>query len=74
MRRLRVRQAARDEIATAFDWYLERLPAAAGRFLESMDKAMRLIEEAPERHPIIRGACVACSCGGSPDYASISIK
>ena len=55
MRRLRVRKTARAEIAAAFDWYLERSPAAAGRFLEAVDEALRLIEEAPERHPIIRG-------------------
>ena len=55
MRRLRVRKTARAEIAAAFDWYLERSPAAAGRFLEAVDEALRLIEEVPERHPIIRG-------------------
>ena len=55
MRRLRVRKTARAEIAAAFDWYLERSPAAAGRFLEAVDQALRLIEEGPERHPIIRG-------------------
>lgn len=55
MRRLRVRKAARAEIAAAFAWYLERSPQAAGRFLEAVDEAMRLIEEAPERHPVIRG-------------------
>jgi toxin ParE1/3/4 len=55
VRRLRVRKTARAEIAAAFDWYLERSPAAARGFLEAVDQAMRLIEEAPERHPIIRG-------------------
>ncbi|MGH7700129.1 MAG: type II toxin-antitoxin system RelE/ParE family toxin [Gemmatimonadales bacterium] len=55
MRRLRVRKTARAEIAAAFDWYLERSPAAAGRFLEAVDEALRLIEEGPERHSIIRG-------------------
>lgn len=55
MRGLRVRKAARAEIAAAFDWYLQRSPAAAAQFLEAMDQAMRLIEEAPEGHPVIRG-------------------
>lgn len=55
MRRLRVRKAARAEIAAAFDWYLRRSPAAAAQFLEAMDQAMRLIEEAPEGHPVTRG-------------------
>lgn len=55
MRRLRVRKTARDEIAAAFDWYLERSPAAAARFLEAVSEALQLIEDAPERHPIIRG-------------------
>ena len=55
MRRLRVRKAARAEVAAAFAWYLERSPAAAQRFLEAVDEAMQLIEEAPARHPIIRG-------------------
>lgn len=55
MRRLRVRKTARAEIAAVFDWYLERSPAAAEGFLEAFDEAMRLIEEAPERHPVICG-------------------
>ena len=55
MRRLRVRKIARAEIVAAFEWYLERSPAAAQQFLDAVDAAMVLIEEAPERHPIIRG-------------------
>lgn len=55
MRRLRVRKTARAEIVAAFEWYLERSPAAAQRFLDAVDEAMRVIEEAPERQPIIRG-------------------
>jgi plasmid stabilization system protein ParE len=55
VRRLRVRKTARAEITAAVDWYFARSPAAAGQFLEAVDAAMRLIEEAPERHPIIRG-------------------
>lgn len=55
MRRLRVRKAARAEITAAFEWYLARSPRAASRFLEAVDDAMRRIEEAPERQPVIRG-------------------
>ena len=55
MRRLRVRKVARAEILAAFEWYLERSPAAAERFLAAVDDAMRRIEEAPERYPLIRG-------------------
>jgi len=55
VRRLRVRKTARAEIDAAFAWYLERSPAAAVRFLEQVDGAMKLIEEAPEQAPIIRG-------------------
>lgn len=55
MRRLRVRKIARAEIDAAFDWYLRRSPAAAEQFLKAVDDAIALIEEAPERQPIIRG-------------------
>ena len=55
MRRLRVRKIARDDIVATFEWYLERSPAAAQQFLEAVDDAITYIEEATERHPIIRG-------------------
>ena len=55
MRRLRVRKVARAEILAAFEWYLERSPAAAERFMAAVDDAMRRIEEAPEFYPLIRG-------------------
>jgi plasmid stabilization system protein ParE len=53
--RLRVRKTARTEIAAALDWYWERSPAAARQFIEAINEAMQRIEEAPERHPIVRG-------------------
>lgn len=37
------------------EWYLERSPAAAERFLEAVNDAMQVIEEGPERQPVIRG-------------------
>jgi plasmid stabilization system protein ParE len=49
VRRLRVRKTARAEITAAFAWYLERSRAAAQRFLDAVDEAMQLIEEAPAR-------------------------
>ncbi len=55
MRRLRVRKIARAEIVAAFEWYLERSPTAAEGFLDAVNDAMKRIEEAPERHPIVRG-------------------
>lgn len=55
MSRLRVRKIARAEIVAAFEWYLDRSPAAAQQFLHSVDEAMRMIEESPERYPVIRG-------------------
>lgn len=44
MRRLRVRKIARAEILAAFEWYLERSPAAAERFLAAVDDGMRRID------------------------------
>jgi hypothetical protein len=38
VRRLRVRKTARAEIVAAFEWYLERSPIAAERFLEAVDE------------------------------------
>ena len=55
MRRLRVRKIARTEIVAAFQWYLKRSPTAAQQFLDGVDDAITLIEEAPEHHPVIRG-------------------
>ncbi|MGH7341961.1 MAG: type II toxin-antitoxin system RelE/ParE family toxin, partial [Candidatus Rokuibacteriota bacterium] len=55
MRRLRVRKIAQAELAAAFEWYLGRSPAAAGRFLTAVDNAIERIEQSPERYPVIRG-------------------
>jgi plasmid stabilization system protein ParE len=55
VRRLRVRKIARAEIVAAFEWYLERSPAAAREFVDAVEEAMSVIEEAAERHPIIQG-------------------
>ncbi|MBI4546059.1 MAG: type II toxin-antitoxin system RelE/ParE family toxin [Gemmatimonadetes bacterium] len=66
MRRLRVRKIARAEIVAAFEWYLERSPAAAQQFLNAVDDAMTLIAEAPERHPIVRGSSSSRSPAALP--------
>lgn len=55
MHQLRVRKIARTEIVAAFEWYFERSPGAARQFLDAVDEAMGVIEESPERHPVIRG-------------------
>lgn len=39
----------------AFNWYLARSPRAAERFLEAVDGALRAVESAPKRQPVIRG-------------------
>lgn len=53
--RLRVRQQANAEIAAAFSWYLTRSPRAAERFLGAVDRAIKMIEKTPLRHPVIHG-------------------
>lgn len=40
--------AARTEIREALDWYLDRSPRAADRFLSEIDTAVILIRESPE--------------------------
>jgi len=53
--RLRVRKIAKTEIVAAFEWYLDRSPAAAQDFLDAVGETMTIIQEAPLRHPVIRG-------------------
>jgi len=55
VRRLRVRSVARAEIGAAFDWYLARSPRAAARFVDAVDVAIKAIESAPRRQPVIQG-------------------
>ncbi|HEY4646044.1 MAG TPA: type II toxin-antitoxin system RelE/ParE family toxin [Steroidobacteraceae bacterium] len=55
MARLRVRKVARADIDAAFAWYRQHSPAAAQRFLDAVDVAFALIDEAPERYPLVRG-------------------
>jgi plasmid stabilization system protein ParE len=53
--RLRVRKLARADIDTAFAWYRQHSPAAAQQFLDAVGDALALIDEAPERFPLVRG-------------------
>ena len=54
-RSLRVRKAARAEIAEAFAWYRARSGTAADRFLDAVDEAMERIETDPEQYHIVHG-------------------
>ena len=42
---------ARQEVREAFDWYLDRSPRAAQRFLAELDRAIGLIRETPNVWP-----------------------
>jgi plasmid stabilization system protein ParE len=53
--RLRIRRLARAEIESAFDWYRQRSPRAAERFLAALGRALGTIEKAPLRHAVVRG-------------------
>jgi plasmid stabilization system protein ParE len=53
--RARVRRLARAEIAATFDWYLERSPRAAARFLAAVDRALKSLEKAPLRNAVVHG-------------------
>jgi toxin ParE1/3/4 len=52
---LRIRAAARAEIADAFEWYLARSKDAPAEFLTELDRALEQIAEAPEQFPVVRG-------------------
>jgi plasmid stabilization system protein ParE len=52
-RTLVVEPEAETEIAESADWYEQRNPVARRRFLRSVDRALRLIEESPEKYQIV---------------------
>lgn len=54
MRRLRIRKLAKAEITSAFEWYGRQSPSAAQRFLIAVDDAVAAIEQAPDRHVVVR--------------------
>jgi plasmid stabilization system protein ParE len=43
---------AEDEYREAYEWYAERSKRAAERFESAIDRALQLIEEAPDRWPM----------------------
>jgi plasmid stabilization system protein ParE len=43
--------SARDDSREALNWYLDRSPRAAARFLAALDRAVALIREAPQVWP-----------------------
>jgi toxin ParE1/3/4 len=47
--------AARTELLTATDWYLERSSSAAAEFVREVQHAVQRIAENPERYPLTRG-------------------
>jgi plasmid stabilization system protein ParE len=47
-------RAARTELLSATDWYLERSHTAASEFGAEIDHALARIREAPERYPETR--------------------
>jgi toxin ParE1/3/4 len=46
--------AARTELTTATDWYLERSRSAAAEFVREVQHAVQRIAESPERYPVTR--------------------
>lgn len=55
MTKVRFHRAARAELDRAFAWYEERNPEAAARFMTEVRNKAKLIVEAPDRWPVIRG-------------------
>ena len=50
----RTTSAAEDDITEIFDWYLQRSPRAAARFLAAVDAGMATISERPKAYRKIR--------------------
>jgi plasmid stabilization system protein ParE len=46
--------AARTEVTTATNWYLERSNSAAAEFVREIQHAVERIAESPERYPVTR--------------------
>jgi plasmid stabilization system protein ParE len=52
--------AARADFDEAFSWYAERSIAAAERFVDEVDEAIRKISSDPKRFPRSYGGCQRC--------------
>jgi len=48
---VRFHPAAVDELSAAFDWYLERSPAAASSFLDQFEQAISRLMKSPDTWP-----------------------
>ena len=49
--RLEISDPAEREISEAYDWYSERSPQAAGRFLAELDRAFDVVLKSPRVWP-----------------------
>jgi len=47
-----IHPAALQELRSAVDWYLSRSGVAAEKFVEAVDRAIDLVNEAPSRWPL----------------------
>jgi plasmid stabilization system protein ParE len=48
---VRIRSEAQEEIASAFEWYLQRNARAAEAFLNEVDASLELIASHPQLYP-----------------------
>jgi toxin ParE1/3/4 len=55
MTAVRFHRAAQAELDRAFAWYQERNPEVAQRFVVEVRNKAKLVAEAPERWPVVRG-------------------
>ena len=49
-----IRPAAAAEVEAAYRWYEKEREGLGSEFLETVDKALKVIAETPERFPVIR--------------------
>lgn len=63
---VRFHRAARTEVDRAFAWYEARNPDVATRFVAEVRDKLRLIIDAPERWPVIRGQTRRLTLDGFP--------
>jgi plasmid stabilization system protein ParE len=57
---------ARAEYDESVDWYLERSPRTAARFIAEIDDAIRKIVADPQRFPRTYAGCQRCSLTSFP--------
>jgi plasmid stabilization system protein ParE len=54
-KQLRIRSEAREEIDSAFEWYYQRSPEAAGGFLAEVTTSLAQIVSHPQLYPALYG-------------------